>query len=42
VKRILLLILCLATVALMVTQAKLHAQDAKRPPLIPSLDDHDR
>ena len=32
-KRTRLLILCLATVALMVTQAKLQAQDAKRPPL---------
>ena len=32
-KRTLLLILCLAAVALMVTQAKLHAQDANRPPL---------
>ena len=32
-KRTLLLILCLATVALMATQAKLHAQTALEPPL---------
>ena len=33
VKRTLLLILCLATVAMTVTQAKLHAQAALQPPL---------